>query len=462
MDERVHAALVDLAEEVRPAPDPYGRLRARRSRVRRRRTALGGAALALIAAVATTLPLLPDRGGSAVNDTDPGRSIHEWSERLRLSPIRGAFGAANPDYVEELARLVLERQRTGVLRVKEPVTEVNVLYLDDVDHARVAFVAFHRATPDPRTSWENASAWLIAKPGASAAELADLRPYAIGDGLGPVETISNFENEDGSAKADVALAIAPTGCVVESAPLPAVDKWTPEPTVSYVVRTRATERAEWWRVVCDGVVKEVRPATVLYPRATLSEKQLDAALRGAGGTVDRAMARKAVQSAGDLNFNMTIGPSRVVWGGEIAGSQPDASGSFDGHAVITVTPWIRDSWCVNIEIEYAAKQPDSTVGRGVQQVAPADPSGPNAALPIRLGEGASVLVIVPAGATSVRALRAGAVIDTAEVTGQAAVVDARDAPDLTFEALDRDGTVLTSATIPVERPLDLVAGVVPW
>jgi len=336
-----------------------------------------------------------------------------------------------------------------------------VLYLDDVDRARVALVAFHLATPDPTTKWENASAWLIAPPGASAAELTNKPPLAVGDGLAPFETLAGFENEDGSAKADVALAIAPAGCVVESAPLPAVDVWTPEPTVSYVVRTRETERPEWWRVVCDGVVKDAQPASVLFPRPTLSEKQLDAAMRETRGTVDRATARMAVQSAQDTNPNMAAGASRVAWGGEVAGSQPDTNGSFDGRAVVTVTPWIQDSWCVSIEVRYPTER-NGSLGIGAQRIMPTDPSDPTAALPVRLGDGASVLVIVPEGATSVRALRAGAVLDTAQVAGQAAVVDAPDAPDVTYEAVDRAGTVLSSATLPPEPAHAVVADVNWW
>ncbi|MEV4534372.1 hypothetical protein AB0J82_11135 [Asanoa sp. NPDC049518] len=462
VDERVHAALVDLADEVRPAPDPYGRLRARRSRVRKRRAVSAGAAFALIAVVATTLPLLPDRGGSTITDQTTVQGINEWGDRLRLSPVRGAFGEANPAYVDEVARLALEQQRAGAYRMNAPVTEVNVIYLDDVDRARVAFVAFHLATPDPVRQWTNASGWFTAPPGASAAELVSASTAALGDGLDPFSELTNFGGQDSNAVADVALAVAPAECVVESAPLPALDVWTPEPTGSYVLRTRDTERSEWWRVVCAGVVKEAGPARPIPGEEPLTDDQVDAALRGARGPVDETAARDALHSATWEGRNLATGPARVVWGGEITGAQPDNSVSFDGRAVMTVAPWIRDRWSLAVDIRYAAEQPNGSIGTGVRRMLPADPKDPDAALPVRLGESVSVLVVVPDGATRVRAIRAGAVIDTADVSGQAAVVDAPDAPDLTFEALDRNGSVLTTATMPPEPPLGIDLEVNTW
>jgi hypothetical protein len=463
VDERVRTALVEIADDVRPQPDPYGRLHVRRRRVRRRRRAMAGAGLALVAVVAATLPLLPGRGGPTVDDTDATRTIHQWAEQLRKSPVRGAFGAANPAYVAELAQLVAEHQRAGAFRVKAPVTEVNVLYLDDVGGGRVAFVAFHLATPDPTTKWENASAWFVATPDASAAELADPESTAgIGDGLDPFSVMAGLERLDGSASAKLALAIAPAGCVVETAPLPGLDVWTPEPTGSYLVRTPDTTRPEWWRVVCAGVVKDARPASPLPPGPTLTEKQLDTALRGARGEVDQQAARQALQTSAWKDYGLETGPARVVWGGEVAGARADVNVSFNGDAVVTATPWVRDRWSVNVEIHYQETGPGGTVGTGIQQLMPDDPSDPAAVLPIRLGQGGSVLVIVPDDATTVRAVRAGTLVDTATVTGLAAVVDAPEAPDLTFEALDRDGTVLASAKLPPEPPVDLGLDIVPW
>lgn len=147
VDERVREALTDLADGVRPVPDPYGRLWSRRRRVRRRRTIAAGAALAAVAAV--VLPTLPGGGRSTAVDGNPPATIHEWAERLRHTPVRGALAMADPGYVADFDRLVTERQRAGELAVSEPVSEVDVLYLDDVGDIRMAFVAFHLTHPDP-------------------------------------------------------------------------------------------------------------------------------------------------------------------------------------------------------------------------------------------------------------------------------------------------------------------------
>ncbi|GIF78268.1 hypothetical protein [Asanoa siamensis] len=458
MDERIREALVEIAEEVRPAPDPFGRLRLRRRRVRRRRVAVAGVGLALAAAVGVTVPLLPDRADRSVSDSQLPGDIHQWAERLRKSPIRGKVGASDPAFVAEFARLVADRQRAGKFRVTASVTEVNVLFLDDIGSARVALVAFHLAMPD-HSGWENASAWFAARPGASAAELASPRATAgIGDGLDPFSVESGLSAANGAANA--AVGLVPAGCVVETAPLPALDQWTPEPTGSYVIRTRATERAEWWRAVCDGVVKEMRPADAFPPRsAVVTDAQLDEALMRARGQVNRDKARDAVSDPLSQP-NLMAGPARVLWGGQVADTKPDASGPYNGEAVLTAWPQAHSGWTLQISIWPNPTAPGGAISTGAMHWMPNDPTEPNIALPIRLGESVSVLVIVPDGATTVRAARDGALVDAADVKGLSAVVNAPDGPTLVFEALDRDGRIVATAKLPTNPPSD--PDVIPW
>jgi hypothetical protein len=113
-----------------------------------------------------------------------------------------------------------------------------------------------------------------------------------------------------------------------------------------------------------------------------------------------------------------------------------------------------------LQIRYAKAIADGPVSIGAGHWMPDDPTGPAAVVPIRLGEGGSVLVIVPEGATTVRAVRGGSVVDTADVSGLAAVVDAPDAKDLVFEAVDAGGGVLASARLPGDPPTD--SDVVGW
>jgi hypothetical protein len=81
---------------------------------------------------------------------------------------------------------------------------------------------------------------------------------------------------------------------------------------------------------------------------------------------------------------------------------------------------------------------------GVVAYPKGDPTDTSELLPIRLGEGPSVLVIAPDGAATVHAVRGGAVVDTRPVRDAAAVLDAPRAPGLVFEALDAAGRVLDS------------------
>lgn len=340
-----------------------------------------------------------------------------------------------------------DRQRAGAYGVSGPITEVNVLYVDDVGSTRVAFVAFHLENPDPSTSWANASAWFVARPGASAAELASPASTAgIGQALQPFEIRSN-PGSPGAQSAGVVIGLAPAGCVVESPPLPALDAWAPEPTGSYVVRTAATERAQWWRVVCAGVVKEVRPAETARSAGPLTEPQLDSALAAARGRVDRNLARDAITSTVD-SANRVTGPARVVWGGRVTGVRNDV----DGTAVVAAAPWVGGGRQLSLDIRHDQPGPEGPNDTGVRTWVSDDPGDPTAILPVRLGEGFSMLLVVPDGVTSVRAVRDGVVLDTAEVTDQAAVVDAPGAEKVLFEALDRHGTVVATTGLPLGAP----------
>ncbi|SNS74640.1 hypothetical protein SAMN05421812_101632 [Asanoa hainanensis] len=447
VDERVHAALVDLADEVRPAPDPYGRLRARLRRVRRRRAGLAGAGLALIALVAATLPLLPSREDPAV--VERPRDIHQWAEELRHSPVRGAVGTTDPAFVELFGALVYERVQVGAYGSIAPVSEVNVLYVDDIGSTRVAFVAFHRRTPNPVSRWENGGAWFVARNGASVSELADPRATAgIGDALQPFETRAN-PSGPGNTAAGVVLGLAPAGCVVESAPLPDLDVWTPEPTGSFVVRTTATERAEWWRVVCAGTVKELRPAETSRwsGMGRPTDAELDAALVGARGQIDRDLARDELGATWDIS-NRSTGPTKVIWGGRLAGVLDGA----DGRAVVLATPFVGGGWQLRVNLLHTKLGPESPNNTGFFTWTPANPADTGAVLPLSLSAGFAKLVIAPDGAKSVRAVRDGVTIDTAEVTASAAVVDGPDAGRVTFEALDGDGKVIAAAKLPTASP----------
>ncbi|MEV0717436.1 hypothetical protein [Asanoa sp. NPDC050611] len=140
--------------------------------------------------------------------------------------------------------------------------------------------------------------------------------------------------------------------------------------------------------------------------------------------------------------------------------EPGSSGVPDSTAVVTATPWARGGWQVTTNLEYGEPANDGSLGMAMSVWRADDPGDRTAVLPLRLGESPSVLVVAPDGATTVRAMDHGAVVDTAAVQGSAAVVDAPHDPDLVFEATDRDGRVLSTGKL--SQPLPPDPDVVRW
>ncbi|WP_203701562.1 hypothetical protein [Asanoa iriomotensis] len=451
MDQRVRELLSDAADGVRAVPDPSGRLRARQRRARRRRVTAAGLGLVAVIAIGgwAGLPAGPGHGeGGGVSDFD---RMQQWAERLRVSPVRGGLADADPGYVQELARLVLGHQRAGAFRITAEVTEVNVLFLDDIGDVRVAFVAFHRAVPDPTTQWINASAWFMAPRGAAASELADPRAeMGTGDGLSPFEVTGNFGTVDLDSAA--AIALVPDGCVIETAALPALDDWTPAQTGSYLVRTRATERPEWWRAVCDGVVREETAARQILPTTAPTDEQVDAAVAGARGGIDRDAARFAMGVGESLAYGS--GPLTVVWGGRIEDPQPGDNVDYDDPATMVAYPAARGGWQVSVGTWSTGQPVEGEYIGGGEAWLSWDPTTPSAIVPVRLDDSDSFLVVTPPGTSEVRSVAGGRTIDTAAVTDAAAVVRGAGTADVVLEALDAAGTVIGTVPAPADRPTD--------
>lgn len=286
--------------------------------------------------------------------------------------------------------------------------------------------------------------WLVAPRGADPARLAD--PAATsggGDGLEPFELtweLGSTENTDG-----VTVGVVPAGCVIESAPLPDITDWRVEPTRSYVVRTPATERPEWFRVVCAGEVKDVRPAPARMPGQHLPKSVVDAAIEGARGKVDEALARSTVDIEAQSNGYETVAAPTALWGGVVAGTTPDQNGGFDGTAVLTAAPLVGGGWLVRLSHDIDPMATSAVAGAIAYPET--DPTDTSELLPIRLGDGPSVLVIAPEGAATLRAVRFGTVLDAAPVQDAAAVLEAPATPGLMFEALDADGRMLDSGRL---------------
>ena len=149
------------------------------------------------------------------------------------------------------------------------------------------------------------------------------------------------------------VAVAPAGCVIDTASDAQHQQWLPVSTGSYVAQAQPTT-AEWWRVTCDGTVHYQGPAQGTSSVTSLpqvSDTQLDAALAGARGTADRSIARDATRTlaAPGADGRQPTGTPRVLWGGTVPGS--------NDPAVLAAVP-VDGGWVVLFD--YSNGQPGTT------------------------------------------------------------------------------------------------------
>jgi hypothetical protein len=344
----VHRAFAAVLEGARTQPDPYGRM-VRRARARRlvRRAATGG----LVAAVATTavavsLTIPGGRPGPATPQTGtPGMAIDsDWARRLIASPPRGSL-SGDSAYVRALARAVDAQRHSW--DVFTDLDQVSILYAGDVGTSRVALVALHNQ--------ERAIAvWLGAPRGASADTLA-AQSLIVSDRLVPFErgTYSGRPYHD-TQDITYLVAVAPAGCVIDTASDAQHQQWLPASTGSYVAQAQPTT-ADWWRVTCDGTVHYQGPAqgtdSVISP-PQVTDTQLDAALAAARGNADRNIARDATRKLAAVqgpDGRQHTGTPRVLWGGTVPGSNEPA--------VLAAAP-VDGGW--DVLFDYSNGQPDGT------------------------------------------------------------------------------------------------------
>jgi len=442
IDEVVGRSLAELTDGVKPMPDPYGRavVRLRRSR-HRRFTAVSVAALVTVLAGAAAI--VPGYGrGPQLPAADAGsgwKLMQQWAQRLADSPIRGQVGQDSA-FVTDFAGRVLAQQQAGAYRRQWPVKEARVLFVDDIGPHRLAFVAFVLTTPDPKTQWPHASAWFRAPKGASAQALADPSAVSeIGDGLEPTADLTL--PDDGV----YSIGLAPAQCQYHTAPLPQANVWAAEPTGSYIVRTPQTERAEWWRVVCGGVVRKEQPAPSGPYLQRFTDAELSDAVAGARGQVDPDFARMNI--SGVAEGYATVGTPKLLWGGRISGTEAEDGHTYDGKALLAVMRAVRGGWVGMVDIRYDEPMADGSIGVGASFHVETDPLQPDAVLAVHLGQKTNtVFVVAPEKAVTVRALDGqGRLIAQREVTHSSALFKVANPQEVTFEVLDTNGAVIGRA-----------------
>lgn len=464
VEERVARILAEIGEDVRPLPDPYERVRAGfRRRRRRQHVGLGLVMVTLLSVTGVALAGGPGRGPdeTAERELEQGwPRVVAWTWRLADSPPRGAV-AADTGYTTALADQVLERQRRGEIgAVGTPFTEARTLFVDDVGPYRIGLVALVRADPQPNF-WPHAATWLVASKGASPERLA-AGSRGMGDALEPY--MGFHGGGPGASDEEVFVGLGPAGCEFRAATWPEERDWKPEPTGSYLVRTEGTKGREWWRLTCDGVVRQMEPAPGSLLDQPLTATQLAELASTARHGPEPAGWRDAISSlAFDLGYAAADLP-QAIWAGRISGTTPGVNGSFDGNAFVVAAKAAGGRWVGEVQITYDQVDPATgSTGRGVRFASTTDPTDPSTVLAIQLSDrepAPDVLVIAPEGADRVVATRGGREVGRAAVVDGAALLTVPATADLEIGALGPDGVVhggrLTGGTaeLPVHKVYD--------
>jgi len=443
VEERVARILTELGEGVRPLPDPYERVCAAVRRQRRRRLiGLGLVLVTLLSATGVALAGGPGGRHDETADPDPDAGwarVVAWTWRMMDSPPRGA-AAADTAYTTTLADLVLQRQRRGEIgQDGRAFTSARTLFVDDVGPYRIGLVALVRADPQPNF-WPHAATWLAARKGASAVELAAgaqglgdaLEPYMQWNGAGP----------DGAVR--VFVGIGPAGCAFDTAVWPDVRAWTAEPTGSYLVRTEATMRREWWQLTCDGVVREIEPGPGSLVEKPLTDAELAEATSTARRGPEPAAWRDTITSVAEQHGYAIAGLPRAIWAGRFPGSngttQVVAARAASGRG------WLGTVVTVNDEPDLGSGAVATGNGFGIDT----DPTDPSTLLVVPLEASTPpgrVLAVTPERAVRVTAVRAGREIGAAQVVDGAAVLDVPATGDVEFRAIDAAGGIPATARV---------------
>ncbi|WP_027344950.1 hypothetical protein [Hamadaea tsunoensis] len=433
-DNQLRELMLDLAGEVRAEPGAAARARAglRRSQRRRRSMAAvcGVAALAVVAATVTQL-------GRAAPEIDAATG-NSWTDRLVNGPTVGNIAAAHdPAYLSALAK-----------------GQSKVLFLGAVGDQWVAIVAVRRngsghptAEPTRSTSGDPEYGMTLyeAPAGATPRQLA-----AAEAGNQPsIQPLTGVNFSGGT------VAIVPPGCTLATAPVPGLQPWQPAPDGRFLVRDgdRKT-RTEWYQATCDGIVRQESPAWTNTAPPVYTDAELAALIGAARGTVDPDVARDTLREL-DGERPLAGGAPRLLWGGPAV--WPGGSGgTITGRVVVAAVPRVKQSgWQGIAYIRFDS--PDSGSGGSVATSATFttshDPGAATALTAIRADPDANrILLLAPVGARTVRAVRDGATVAQAVVTGGAATLDVDQPATAAFEALDEHGQKIATTVLHEDVP----------
>ncbi|GIJ30371.1 hypothetical protein Vqi01_55330 [Micromonospora qiuiae] len=417
MADEIRQEFARLAEPVVPGPEPYQRLLARVRRRRQRRMAVTG--VAGLAAVAMALPMAGAAGRlgitgvassppPAAGEYQPASPIDEPMVRQLLdSPTRGNL-AGDEALIADIERQY--RAARAELLVDPTLDEVRVLLAHDAPGARIVMVAF---LDDSHALLRHASG----QAGASVSEL--LRKTGTPDEPAPLEPyvfLGRQSPVDGRHVADLAVGLAPAGCLVETSADgriqpdgSVVRSWQVVGTDGFVVRGE-DRLAERWRFTCQGVVRYAGPAggglgVVRYAgpaggglgAVSPTGAAPPVSTAGARGSVDAALAATAVRDLqGLLDLHGLAAPApQVIWGGRLPDWVPG------GPAAVLVKSCSTDGGCATVlKTEAPAPQPEPGPPADYQTAT----GSPDLVVVQTPGETGGVLVVGPESAARVELL----------------------------------------------------------
>lgn len=463
----VRSQLQEIADGVTPRPDPYGRLMRRRRRWWLR---LGVLTSVMATALAGGVVAVAPAGSPEPNPTPPHefRGELRWEARIIDAPVRGSL-AADEAFLADLEHRIERRSRDeGDHPMFEDTNgrlmgevDARVVFAEDIDDTRLVALTLQRVSitsPYQRYGLTRLL-WLTGPRGAAAEDLARPGPAPGGSRQFRTIDVAPFAYMQVGR---VSVGLAPPECEVSTAPSEDLTSWRVEPTRSWIVRTAADYRPEYWRVTCDGVVREEWPVW----RPAITRAEVTAALTDAPGQPRHdQVAGVMAEMTGQYRSELITLP-RVLWAGIVshdeaydsvtALSSPILPHYDPYHPEVTLlaAPAARGGWIGHLSIDVDPR-PESTapVGTSTDFTTAEDLGAPGTVLGLKVrGWSRMVFVLAPEGAARVQLVAPdGTVIDDAVVTQRALLLslpaEAAMQAGIRVDAFDSAGAVIATAEL---------------
>jgi hypothetical protein len=458
LEERLRVELARSAEAARPAPDPLGRLLARRRGQRQRRA--GALVVALLLALAGGA-LITDGPRPDLGPTDPGPGPgHEaitgeitspWTRQLLAAPTRGNL-AGDSALVADLTRQLARYRRYW--QVDPALDQVKVLLLADLAGVRVYTMAYYN---DTRAAYVSSSG----PTGTSTADLAFGKFGGSERALDPFVVSGESVAPNGKPAYAYVTALAPPGCQIATSN---EARFNADGTVTrtwvdqggdYLVRP-GKDTYGWWRVTCAGVVRDVQlgssggPTPATYTGPSVTER----------GFADPALVTGAMAQWRSLP-GLSVNRYRALWGGTPSGSTKPmvvVTGEAPGGGVqVCAFTGTGDYLALSAAVAHgpldlSGTTPLGPAGKGPSAVLSTALAATADLVAVRLPDLANpyllsdrLLVIAPAGATELRVSGRGP--QTVPLADGVAVLTAKVPASLGLRAVDGTGATLAQSTV---------------